>query len=1000
MISNKVRLTVNFQATTLTMMKKPADNVLVNDNQQIECRTDSSNPAVQIQWFTYSFTTWKPLVSQPATSQTSAANHGFVATSALSITATKSINQARYRCQTGNLYKDTTITVYYPPSSVALQGPTSPVRDSTSVDFTCTATGGNPVPNLLISRTPVDGSTVKQGVSPLTYSTSVTKTDNQAKYQCTATGAGIPTPMISNKFVLTVNFQATSLTMVKKPADRVLFNNNQQMECKTDSSNPAVQIQWFIYSSTTWTALVSQPTTSQTSAAYHGFMATSALSITATKSMNQAQYRCQTGNLYKDTTITVHYPPSNVTLLGPTSPVQESAPVSLTCTATGSNPVPNLAITRTPGGSTVKQGVTPLTYSTSVTKTDNQAEYQCTATGASIPTPMISNKVILTVNFQATALTMAKKPKDYVSVNNNQHTECKTDSSNPAVQIQWFIYFSTTWTLLVSQPATSQTTADNHGLVATSTLSITATKTMNQARYRCQTGNLYKDTTITVYFPPESITLTEIPNGPVVQGTSKTLTCTTDSSNPVSTIMWAYSSGTTTWTDISPNPAVHHKPGSHSGQTSTCNLVVSTDKDKNGRQYRCTAYQNSQPVNGVTKSTTLSILYAPQLSSQVGPIAANIGESARFTINYNANPRATTLYCSPDSRNGRRLMKNTGLTQWDVIIQSVQASDYGSYSCRLNNSVGSAEITLKLTETGTPQTPSNLSVIAKTAVSVTLSWVSEFEGAAKQTFTVRSRASDSTQFVNKAEIPDPGYRKLVQTKITGLKPATDYQFKVKSVNSNPGDNTSPFTDIVTTRTNAIPSAMNLILKQATITRDGNLVLIRLPSFPSKKYRVYVEYCIENTNRCNSTKPIEITDGFISITINIDSARAYSYKLMVTESNDVIASHEVKLEEDDGKWTVASLVPLMIAGVILGSIAFSLVLILMIVLQINLLRNRGCSFINKSREPETGESTVVYSNSNEARRDTDSHSYAAATPYVNVAFSESIDDPNPYEEVRN
>ncbi|XP_074645944.1 uncharacterized protein LOC141902202 [Tubulanus polymorphus] len=401
----------------------------------------------------------------------------------------------------------------------------------------------------------------------------------------------------------------------------------------------------------------------------------------------------------------------------------------------------------------------------------------------------------------ATKLTNVKKPADYVLVNDNQQIECKTDSSNPAVQIQWFIYSSTTWTALVSQPTTSQTSAAYHGFMATSALSITATKSMNRAQYRCQTGNLYKDTTITVHFPPESMTLTEIPNGPVVEGTSKTLTCTTDSSNPVSTIMWAYSSGTTTWTDISPNPAVHHKPGSHSGQTSTCNLVVSTDKDKNGRQYRCTAYQNSQPVNGVTKSMTLSILYAPQLSSQVEPIAANIGESIRFTINFDANPQATTLDCSPDSTNGKRLMKNTGSKQWDVIIQSVQASDYGSYSCKLNNSVGSAEITLKLTETGTPQTPSNLSVIAKTAVSVTLSWVSEFKGGAKQTFTVSYRISDSTQFVNKAEISDPGYRKLVQTKITGLKPATDYQFKVKSVNSNPGDNTSPFTDVVTTRTN-------------------------------------------------------------------------------------------------------------------------------------------------------------------------------------------------------
>ncbi|XP_074646836.1 nephrin-like isoform X4 [Tubulanus polymorphus] len=903
------------------------DNIVkVQENSQLTITCDSSQSGAT--GLTYKW---------------SGANLSGQSNNKLSFTRISRTDSGVYTCNVSNIAGSVAgsiaINVLYPPGNVKLQGPTSPVQVSATVILTCTATGGNPKPNLAITRTP-EGSTVKQGINPLTYSTSVTKADNQAEYQCTATGAGIPTPMISNKVRLTVNFQATTLKMVKKPADYVLVNHNQQIECKTDSSNPAVQIQWFTYSSTTWTPLVSQPATNQTTGTNHGFVTTSILSITATKTMNQAQYRCQTGSIYKDTTITVHYPPSSVALQGPTSPVRDSISVDFTCTATGGNPVPNLTITT--GGSTVKQGVSPLTYSTSVTKTDNQAEYQCAASGAGISTPMISNKFILTVNFQATSLTMVKKPADHVLFNNNQQMECTTDSSNPAVQIQWFKYSSTTWTLLDSQQATNQTSAAYHGFMATSTLSMTATKSMNQAQYRCQTGNLSNDATITVHFPPESITLTEIPNGPVVHGTSKTLTCTTDSSNPVSTIVWAYSSGTTTWTDISPNPTVNHKPGSHSARASTSSLVVPTDKDKNGRQYRCSAYQNSQPVNGVNTSMTLSILYAPQLSSQVEPVAANIGESGRFTINFDANPLATTLNCRHNSTKGRHVMKNTSLTQWDVNIQSVQASDYGSYSCRLNNSVGSIDITLKLTETGPPQTPSNLSVIAKTAVSVTLSWVSEFEGGAKQTFAVSYRVSDATQFVNKAEIPDPGYRKLVQTKITGLKPSTDYQFKVKSVNLNPGDNTSPFTDIVTTRTNAIPSAINTVLKQATVTQYGNSVLIKMSSFPSK-YSVYVKYCIKHTNECfNSTKQ-ESTGGPISIEIKIDPDKAYSYKLIVIESSDVILSHRVEIP-------VTTNVAL-IGGVVVGVLLLALIVIVFVLLFVK--RRREGQWIwtkNSSRSP--------------------------------------------------
>ncbi|XP_074646845.1 nephrin-like isoform X2 [Tubulanus polymorphus] len=348
--------------------------------------------------------------------------------------------------------------------------------------------------------------------------------------------------------------------MVKKPADYVLVNDNQQVECKTDSSNPAVQIQWFKYSSTTWTLLDPQPATSQTSAAYHGFMATSTLSVTAAKTMNQARYRCQTGNLYNDTTITVYFPPESMTLTEiPNGPVVQGTSKTLTCTTDSSNPVsvivwacssgattwihisPNPAVNHKPGSHSGQISTSSLVVPTD--KNKNGRQYRCTAYQSSQPVNGVTNSTTLSISFQATTLTMAKKPADHVSVNDIQQIECKTDSSNPAVQIQWFTYSSTTWTLLDSQPATSQTSSANHGFVATSTLSITATKTMNQARYKCQTGNLYNDTAITVHFPPKSMTPTEIPNGPVVQGTSKTLTSTTDPRNPVSSIVWTNSSG-------------------------------------------------------------------------------------------------------------------------------------------------------------------------------------------------------------------------------------------------------------------------------------------------------------------------------------------------------------------------------------------------------------------------------------------------------------------------
>ncbi|XP_074645936.1 uncharacterized protein LOC141902194 [Tubulanus polymorphus] len=287
--------------------------------------------------------------------------------------------------------------------------------------------------------------------------------------------------------------------------------------------------------------------------------------------------------------------------------------------------------------------------------------------------------------------------------------------------------------------------------------------------------------------------------------------------------------------------------------------------------------------------------------------------------------------------------------------------------------------------------------------SVELEWTSAFNGGSEQTFTVSYRASDSIQFINKTGIPDPGYGKWVRTNVTGLKPATDYQFKVKSINLNPGDNTSPFTDIVTTRTNSIPSEIVLALSTATITTKDDFVLVICQSFQSG-YSVYVEYYTKDTNQCQSTKPVKSAgaDLSIRIAININPGHAYKYKLIIANIDGVIARRELHLEEANrshsyGKQEQPSLDTLIIAGVVIGSISFVLVVVVVIVLLIKQLRNGpGRAFNNNPNRTKTEESMAVYSESTEVV-DTDSRDYATASPYINTAFSEI--EPDFYEDVK-
>ncbi|XP_074645511.1 protein turtle homolog B-like isoform X2 [Tubulanus polymorphus] len=116
----------------------------------------------------------------------------------------------------------------------------------------------------------------------------------------------------------------------------------------------------------------------------------------------------------------------------------------------------------------------------------------------------------------------------------------------------------------------------------------------------------------------------------------------------------------------------------------------------------------SNIVDTVTGSVTVNVLYAPVLSERVEPVVAQIGETAEFTVKFDVNPPiGTTLCCVKNATTNESVITSNELktipvskTQWDVVVQSVQASDFGTYLCELKNAIGSVEVTLHLTKSG------------------------------------------------------------------------------------------------------------------------------------------------------------------------------------------------------------------------------------------------------------------------------------------------------------
>ncbi|XP_074645945.1 kin of IRRE-like protein 3 [Tubulanus polymorphus] len=219
--------------------------------------------------------------------------------------------------------------------------------------------------------------------------------------------------------------------------------------------------------------------------------------------------------------------------------------------------------------------------------------------------------------------------------------------------------------------------------MATSTLSITATKTMNQARYRCQTGNLYKDTTITVHYPADSVSLTPL-KSVVRKGGSIRFNCSATDGNPSNyTFRWQFSAISGVWKSI-------ESTESRKDHLNLDNL----SKAYSGR-YRCQVTNTAGFT--ISNIATVDVQYAPRLSRELEPVTARLGESAEFTIIYDANPSTTTINCS-SNLTSKGIWSTPVKMYWKVILESVQASDYGFHSCQLKHSIGSLEITLKLIE--------------------------------------------------------------------------------------------------------------------------------------------------------------------------------------------------------------------------------------------------------------------------------------------------------------
>ncbi|XP_039901172.1 B-cell receptor CD22-like isoform X2 [Simochromis diagramma] len=229
-----------------------------------------------------------------------------------------------------------------------------------------------------------------------------------------------------------------------------------------------------------------------------------------------------------------------------------------------------------------------------------------------------------------------------------------------------------------ANPAASYTWYKDNKVLATGQKNVyhfISIKLENSGNYSCKSENQYgqKNSTslsIDVQYPPRLPSVSVSPSAEIVEGSSVTLTCSSDA-NPAANYTW-YKDNKVLAT----------------GEKDVYHFI--SIKLENSGNYSC----KSENQYGEKNSTSLSIdvQYAPKLPSvSVSPSAEIVeGSSVTLTCSSDANPAAKYTWYKEDENSPKTSGHN-------FTISNIRPEHSGSYYCVAHNSRGRHNVTLQLT---------------------------------------------------------------------------------------------------------------------------------------------------------------------------------------------------------------------------------------------------------------------------------------------------------------